>query len=152
MRAETAVLLLSVAACATPSAILVPVRMDPVTREAIAADWPPPVETLRCLTYQAYGNGEPHHWYITGVRRVRNTNQTQWSVRGECPDSTVTLHDHLPVTCTVVDRTVYCTPGGELAHLCAPSDNDVRYLASRPSQPFNAVRCDARAIVFYRVR
>lgn len=150
---KAALIALAALGCAsTPYAIVVPVRVDPAVRDAIAVDWPPPVETLRCVSYRPYGT-EPHQWFVTGVQRVRNTDATQWRVRGECPDSTVAVHDHLPVTCEIGALDIItCRPGGVLAHLCAPSENDRRYLANRKHQPFNGVRCDARAIVFYRVR
>jgi hypothetical protein len=135
-----------------PPAILVPVDITPAVRESIAADWPPPVETMRCLTLRPHTDstdGVP--WLVIAWRWTVNVGATPWKVGGECPEGTVTLHDHLPVTCYAMPS-VACVPGGVRAYHCAPSVADRAYLARRPHQPLNGVRCDARALVFYRVR
>ena len=130
----------------------------PVVRDSLARAWNDSsayqVERGYCLDYEA-------HQAPFGVIRVVLTkfvkpdsvwDATPYSIGFRCPDGTLDLHTHTPVTCPLVtafDRDYkHCAVGGDDAWVCYPSGMDQLSLTARGT-PVGFIQCSRHAILPY---
>ena len=130
----------------------------PSVRDSLARAWNDSAayqnERGYCLDYEA-------HQAPFGVTKVTLTkfvkpdsvwDATPYSIGYRCPDSTLDLHTHTPVTCPMAgafDRDYkHCAAGGEDAWICYPSGQDQLSLTA-VGRPVAFIQCSRHAILPY---
>jgi len=130
----------------------------PTVRDSLARAWddstPRQNERGYCLDYKA--ERAPF-----GVVKVTLTkfvkpdsvwDPTPYSIGYRCPDSTLDLHTHTPVTCPMAgafDRDLkHCVAGGDDAWICYPSGQDQLSLTA-VGRPVAFIQCSRHAILPY---